>query len=193
MTILLCHRMLVPLTGPKANSHNKIVIPVVTFLIFPVSVTPNQKCFQTSHRAVILRGCDFDLCGFDTPNQRIFQTFPQRRHPERSASQIYLLTEGLWRAVEGPQRCFPAAALHSFPAAKIMKEIKKVTASDPSVPGFPTTRHSSTTTYAAFRRGKPHEIRQRHHFQQEIRGSVVEGPAVSFARHEASLLINVKQ
>ena len=27
MTILLCHRLLVPLTGAKANSHNKIVIP----------------------------------------------------------------------------------------------------------------------------------------------------------------------
>jgi hypothetical protein len=27
MTILLRHRLLVPLTGAKANSHNKIVIP----------------------------------------------------------------------------------------------------------------------------------------------------------------------
>ena len=27
MTSLLCHRLLVPLTGAKANSHNKIVIP----------------------------------------------------------------------------------------------------------------------------------------------------------------------
>ena len=27
---------------------------VVTFLIFRVSVTPNQKFFQTSHKAVIL-------------------------------------------------------------------------------------------------------------------------------------------
>src|ERR1700678_2212028 len=27
MTILLCHRLLVPLTGAKANSPNKIVIP----------------------------------------------------------------------------------------------------------------------------------------------------------------------
>jgi hypothetical protein len=30
---------------------------------------------------------------------------PQNRHPERSASQIYRLTEGFWRGVEGPRRC----------------------------------------------------------------------------------------
>jgi hypothetical protein len=30
---------------------------------------------------------------------------PQTRHPERSASRIYCLTEGLWRGVEGPRRC----------------------------------------------------------------------------------------
>ena len=30
---------------------------------------------------------------------------PQGSHPERSASQIYRLTEGLWRGVEGPRRC----------------------------------------------------------------------------------------
>src|ERR1700684_3605872 len=57
---------------------------------------------------------------------------PQGRHPERSASQIYHLTEGLWRAVEGPRRCLLADALQSFPATKIMKEIKKVTASERS-------------------------------------------------------------
>src|SRR6202167_5145890 len=51
---------------------------------------------------------------------------------ERSASQIYRLTEGLWRAVEGPRRCLLADALQSFPATKIMKEIKKVTTSERS-------------------------------------------------------------
>jgi hypothetical protein len=30
------------------------------------------------------------------------QNSPQNRHPERSASRIYCLTEGLWRAVEEP-------------------------------------------------------------------------------------------
>src|ERR1700722_1192594 len=38
------------------------------------------------------------------------------RHPERSASQIYRITEGLRRAVEGPRRCLLADALRSFPA-----------------------------------------------------------------------------
>src|SRR6202167_2662455 len=51
---------------------------------------------------------------------------------ERSASQIYRLTEGLWRAVEGPRRCLLADALQSFPVIKIMKEIKKVTTSERS-------------------------------------------------------------
>ena len=35
---------------------------------------------------------------------------------ERSASQIYRITEGLWRGVEGPRRCLLAGALRSFPA-----------------------------------------------------------------------------
>jgi hypothetical protein len=30
---------------------------------------------------------------------------PQSRHPERSASQIYRVTQRSWRAVEGPRRC----------------------------------------------------------------------------------------
>jgi hypothetical protein len=30
--------------------------------------------------------------------------FPQKRHPERSASHIYCVTQRLWRGVEGPQR-----------------------------------------------------------------------------------------
>ena len=30
---------------------------------------------------------------------------PQNRHPERSASQIYRVTERLWRGVEGPRGC----------------------------------------------------------------------------------------
>ena len=58
---------------------------------------------------------------------------PQNRHPacpglpwERSASQIYRLTEGIWRAVEepvlsvaeGPRGCLLAYVLQSFPATK---------------------------------------------------------------------------
>ena len=34
-----------------------------------------------------------------------FVKFPQNRHPERSASQIYRVTERLSRGVEGPRRC----------------------------------------------------------------------------------------
>ena len=34
-----------------------------------------------------------------------FVKLPQSRHPERSASQIYRVTQRLWRGVEGPRRC----------------------------------------------------------------------------------------
>jgi hypothetical protein len=36
----------------------------------------------------------------------VFQAPRQSRHPERSASQIYRVTQRLWRGVEGPRRCF---------------------------------------------------------------------------------------
>jgi hypothetical protein len=39
-------------------------------------------------------------------------------------------------------------------------------------------RHSVTAACAAFRYGKPHEVRQRHKVRQEFRGSVAEGSAV---------------
>src|SRR6266702_2635997 len=55
---------------------------------------------------VIPRGCDFfDFsCFWYTPPE-CFSELPQDRHPERSASRIYRLTEGLQRVVEGPRRC----------------------------------------------------------------------------------------
>ena len=56
----------------------------------------------------------------------------QSRHPERSASQICRKQRALWRGVEGPRRCLLADALHSFPATKMMREIKKVTTSERS-------------------------------------------------------------
>ena len=34
-----------------------------------------------------------------------FVKLPQNRHPERSASPIYRVTQHLWRGVEGPRRC----------------------------------------------------------------------------------------
>jgi hypothetical protein len=62
---------------------------------------------------------------FGTPHPDVFQELPQDRHPERSASRISCLTEGLQRVVEGPRGCLLADALHSFPATKTMREIKK--------------------------------------------------------------------
>ena len=41
-------------------------------------------------------------------------TLQQNRHPERSALQIYRITKGLVREVEGPPRCLPADAVRSF-------------------------------------------------------------------------------
>jgi hypothetical protein len=35
---------------------------------------------------------------------RPLSKFPQNRHPERSASQIYRMKQRLWRGVEGPRR-----------------------------------------------------------------------------------------
>ncbi len=43
-------------------------------------------------------------------------TQQQNRHPERSASQIYRITKGLQREVEGPRRCLLADAIPGFPA-----------------------------------------------------------------------------
>jgi hypothetical protein len=50
---------------------------------------------------------------------------PQSRHPERSASQIYCLTEGLWRAVEGtPRMLVWPMLLTAFRPPKLCKESK---------------------------------------------------------------------
>ncbi|MEA3005765.1 MAG: hypothetical protein QOI94_1034, partial [Acidobacteriaceae bacterium] len=56
---------------------------------------------------------------------RMFVRTPTDRHPERSASRIDRLTEGLQRVVEGPRGCLLADALYSFPATKTIREIKK--------------------------------------------------------------------
>jgi hypothetical protein len=42
------------------------------------------------------------VCGF----LWFFVKLPQRRHPERSASQIDRVTQRLWRGVEGPRGCY---------------------------------------------------------------------------------------
>jgi hypothetical protein len=81
---------------------------------------------STTLSFVIPTGCDFfDFsCFWYTPPE-CFSELPQDRHPERSASRIYRLTEGLQRVVEGPRGCLLADALHSFPATKTIREIKK--------------------------------------------------------------------
>jgi hypothetical protein len=49
--------------------------------------------FVTPPTIVILRACDFfDLLVFFGP-PGVFQSPPERRHPERSASQIYSVTQ----------------------------------------------------------------------------------------------------
>src|SRR5271163_2867791 len=74
---------------------------------------------------VIPRACDFfDLFVFFAHLTKCFQPPPQSRHPERSASHIYRITEGLWRGVEGPRQCLLADALRSFSATNY-KENKK--------------------------------------------------------------------
>ena len=66
----------------------------VTFSIFSCFLHPTRCCSIPSRKASSCR-----------PGGR-----------ERSASQIYRITEGLWRGVEGPRRCLLADALRSFPA-----------------------------------------------------------------------------
>ena len=51
---------------------------------------------STNYLATIEIRKDAGVC---TSNSR------QNRHPERSASQIYRMTQRLWRGVEGPRRC----------------------------------------------------------------------------------------
>src|SRR6266852_3292124 len=88
----------------------------------PQALTYLGVFLQTSHKIVILSGCDFfDFsCFWYTPPE-CFSELPQDRHPERSASRIYRLTEDLRRVVEGPRGCLLADALHSFPATKTMR------------------------------------------------------------------------
>jgi hypothetical protein len=161
---------------------------------------------RTADPSATLGGCDFiDFCACGTPSQNVFSKFPQSRHPERSASQVYRLTGFLARSRRTPKtlvcRCSSELSGH-----KNLREIKKVTGSrddkgeegsahlssryrgtgraaagyplfsshwvsrrpmtppvemtnplgqrichlDRSVPGFPATRPSPTSTCAAF-------------------------------------------
>ena len=90
-------------------------------LLGPYPTLEAAAFLQNSHKIVILRACDFfDLFVFFAPDQMLFNPLQKgvilRGGVERSASQIYRITEGLWRGVEGPRRCLLAGALRSFPA-----------------------------------------------------------------------------
>src|ERR1700677_1071667 len=70
---------------------------------------------SNSRKIVILRAYDFfDFPRFFPAQPTVVLKLPQGRHPERSASQTYRLTEGLWRAVEGPRGCHLTHAVRSF-------------------------------------------------------------------------------
>jgi hypothetical protein len=43
-----------------------------------------------------------------------FVKIPKNRHPERSASRIYRVTQRLWRGVEGPRRCLSYPCCSDF-------------------------------------------------------------------------------
>jgi len=78
----------------------------------------SQSPMEAPPPFVIPRGCDFLIfVVLAHPTRRFFKT-PTRPSSLRSASQIYRLTEGFWRAVEGPRGWLLADALRSFPAAK---------------------------------------------------------------------------
>ncbi len=93
----------------------------------PLSIEPSL--FPLSSRELVT----FSIFrAFRTPYRMCF-TQQQNRHPERSASQIYRITKGLKREVEGPRRCLPTDAVRSFPATNT-RETKKVTSSERSRP-----------------------------------------------------------
>ena len=93
----------------------------------------NSRSPSTSLRA----GCDFFdlLCFFNRPD--VFQSPPETRHPERSASQIYRITEGFMarsrRACPERSRGNPGDAVgrcSSKLSGHRHQEIEKVTASE---------------------------------------------------------------
>ena len=78
----------------------------MTFSIFSCFLHIRPVVFKPLDKAVILRACDFfDLFVFSAYSTSCIQSPRQSRHPERSASQMDRVTQGLWRGVEGPRRC----------------------------------------------------------------------------------------
>ncbi len=77
---------------------------------------PSRKASSCLPRLAVGEPVTFSIFSCFLHPTRCCLVPPERRHPERSASQIYRTTEGLWRGVEGPRRCLRAGALRSFPA-----------------------------------------------------------------------------
>src|ERR1700678_1281048 len=76
---------------------------------------------------VIPRGCNFfDFPRFCHAQPDCCLKLPQGRHPERSASQIYRLTEGFWRGVEGPRVCHLTDAVRSFSTKRVCMAAENV-------------------------------------------------------------------
>jgi hypothetical protein len=50
---------------------------------------------------------------------------PQSRHPERSAARIYRITDGLWRAVEGPPAMLVGRCSSELSSHKLQAKSKK--------------------------------------------------------------------
>ena len=55
----------------------------------------------------------------------VFQSPPERRHPERSASQIYRISTSLWREVEGPRRCLLGRCSSELSGHELQGKLKK--------------------------------------------------------------------
>src|ERR1700677_3289769 len=82
---------------------------------------------SNSRKIVILRAYDFfDFPRFFPAQPTVVLKLPQGRHPERSASQTYRLTEGLWRAVEGPRGCHLTHAVRSFSSKRVCMAAENV-------------------------------------------------------------------
>src|ERR1700760_3432326 len=113
------------------------------FFFLPLRRWDNQVLFSRHHSD----NKTHDPCVFLRTQSDVFQPPPQNRHPERSASPIYRITQDLWRVVEGPRRCLLADAIRSFPAKK-PSYIAQFDASP--VPGHDSSRAKKSTTKEGF-------------------------------------------
>ena len=102
----LCH--------PERAGGTSVALPSTTPRHLP-SISNHAKR-RAALNFVIPKPVLSDLFAFFAADQMSLITPPQRRHPERSVSQIYRITEGFMRAVQGPRhpvgRCSPELSGH---------------------------------------------------------------------------------